>query len=201
MKQIVLATRNQDKITEIRRIMQLDSIRLVGIDIFPQAPDVVEDGKTLHDNALKKACSACISTGLPAIADDSGLEVDALDGAPGVYSSRFAGEHVSYADNNAKLLYLMRNVPQEKRTARFRCVTCFVDGDEHHFVEAVCEGMIIQEIRGDGGFGYDPLFLVPYLGKTFAELTLEEKNEISHRGKAFRGMGDLIRKYYSEDRR
>lgn len=201
MKKIVLATRNQDKITEIRRIMQMDSIELVGINVFPQAPDVIEDGKTLHDNALKKARSAFISTGLPAIADDSGLEVDALDGAPGVFSSRFAGENVTYADNNAKLLYLMRNVPQEKRTARFRCVTCLVDGDDHHFVEAVCEGMIIQEIRGEGGFGYDPLFLVPYLGKTFAELTLEEKNEISHRGKAFRGMGDLIRSYYSEDRR
>jgi len=200
MKQIILATRNTDKVTEIEDIMKLEHLKLVGIDAFPQAPDVVEDGQTLRANALKKARSAFSATGVPAVADDTGLEVDALDGAPGVYSSRLSGENATYADNNAKLLRMLQDVPREKRTARFRCVACLVDGDHEQFVEGVCEGIILQEIRGEEGFGYDPLFFLPQFGKTFAELSLDEKNKISHRGRAFRGMASVLRERYRERR-
>lgn len=195
MKRFVLATRNTDKVSEIQKIMNLN-ITLLGISSFPEASDVIEDGQTLYENALKKARAAFGVTGLPSIADDTGLEVDALNGQPGVRSSRFAGEHVTYADNNRKLMRLLQDVPEEKRTARFRCVTCLVDGDHAHCEEGISEGLIIPELRGNGGFGYDPLFFVPELNKTFAELSLEEKNACSHRGKAFRAMAAYMQKRY-----
>ncbi|MBN1779636.1 RdgB/HAM1 family non-canonical purine NTP pyrophosphatase [bacterium] len=194
MKKLILATRNSDKIIEIQSIMKLDHSELAGIGNFPQAPDVVEDGQTLRENALKKARSAFLATGLPSVADDSGLEVDALDGAPGVHSSRFAGEHVTYADNNAKLLSLMQGVPESRRTARFRCVACYVDKTHEEYVEGVCEGVILEELRGNQGFGYDPLFFIPRLGKTLAELSVEAKSTLSHRGEAFRRMGEMLKR-------
>ena len=195
MKRFVLATRNSDKLSEINKIMNLN-ITLLGIGSFPEASDVIEDGNTLHENALKKARAAFEATGLPSIADDTGLEVDALNGQPGVRSSRFAGEHVTYADNNRRLLRLLQNVPEEKRTARFRCVTCLVDGEHIHYEEGISEGRITRDFRGDGGFGYDPLFFMPGLNRTFAELSLEEKNACSHRGKAFRAMAAYMQKRY-----
>ncbi len=160
---------------------------------FPGMAEVVEDGETLVDNALKKAQTSFQYTHISSIADDTGLEVDQLNGAPGVRSSRFAGEGVSYRDNNEKLLRLLEGVPREKRTARFRCVVAFVGGNGEHWVEGVCEGLILPEYRGDGGFGYDPIFYVPEKEKTFAEMSPEEKNAISHRGKAFRLMAEWLK--------
>ena len=200
MKRFVLATRNTDKVSEIQKIMNLN-ISLVGIGSFPEAEDVIEDGQTLHENALKKALAAFTVTGLPSIADDTGLEVDALNGQPGVWSSRFAGEQATYADNNRKLLRMLQDVPEQKRTARFRCVTCLADGNHIHYEEGISEGIITLELRGKSGFGYDPLFFVPELNKTFAELSLQEKNACSHRGKAFRAMAAYMQKRYGLERR
>jgi XTP/dITP diphosphohydrolase len=196
MRDLVLATRNPDKITEIQEIMRLD-IKLLGIGSFADVPDVIEDGDSLHDNALKKARAAFQASGMPSLADDTGLEVDALNGAPGVFSSRFAGEHATYEENNIKLLSLMKGISKNRRTARFRCVACLVDKNVEHFTEGICEGVILRTVRGQGGFGYDPSFYIPKLKKTLAELSPEEKNRISHRGKAFREMAQWIQNEYS----
>ena len=192
--QFVIATRNPDKVREIRDIMMNNSWEWFSLLDFPALAEVVEDGETLEANALKKAQASFQFTHIPSIADDTGLEVDHLNGAPGVRSSRFAGDNVSYRENNEKLLHLLKDVPQEKRKARFRCVVAFVNGKEEKWVEGVCEGMILTQYRGEGGFGYDPLFYVPEKGKTFAEMSPEEKNEISHRGKAFRQMAEWLKK-------
>ena len=141
---------------------------------------------------MKKACTAFQETGLPSLADDSGLEVDFLKGAPGVFSSRFAGEHATYDENNEKLLRLLEGVPDAKRIARFRCVVAYVDDRQEHCVEGVSEGIILEARRGGGGFGYDPIFFLPEQGRTFAEMTRDQKNAISHRGRAFRRMGEFL---------
>jgi XTP/dITP diphosphohydrolase len=194
LKQLVLATRNADKVTEIRNILKLGNDELMSLLDFPQVPEIEETGSTILENALIKAREAFRLTHLPCLADDTGLEVDSLGGAPGVHSSRFAGENMSYADNVRKLLSLMQGIPSEKRSARFRCVVVLKDRSREEWIEGVCEGVILNELLGDGGFGYDPVFFVPEMGKTFAEMTLEEKNNISHRGKAFRKMAELLKK-------
>ena len=190
---LLLATRNRDKFKEIKEILGENKWKLLSLEDFPETAEVIENGKTFSDNALKKARAAFKATGIPSLADDSGLEVDCLSGAPGVLSSRFAGEKATYRDNNEKLLSLMKDVPMERRRARFKCVVALVDDKEEKWVEGVCEGIILSEYRGENGFGYDPLFFVPERNKTFAEMTRREKNEISHRGKAFRKMADLLR--------
>ena len=196
----VLATHNQDKIKEIRHIMQHVPVELLPISSFPNTTEAVEDGDTLLANAIIKAELAFRETGLPSIADDSGLEVDFLDGAPGVYSSRFAGENVTYQDNNEKLLKLMAGVPEAKRTARFRCVVALVDGkSDPVWTDGVCEGHILEHLQGSKGFGYDPLFYVTDLNKTFAEADAAEKNAISHRGQAFRNMAAILEKKLKKD--
>ena len=184
-KRLVLATRNRKKLAELEQLLEGTGIEILGLDEFPQIPEVHEDGKTFAENAVKKARTVAEATGIVALADDSGLEVDALGGKPGVYSARFAGEHGDDAANNAKLLELMRNVPEGQRKARFRCVVAIaVPGGEVHLVEGACEGHIGYEPKGDYGFGYDPLFVVEEFGKTMAELPPEVKNRISHRGRA-----------------
>jgi len=193
-KVIILATWNPSKVKEIEQILRLDDVELCSLQAFRHAEQVIEDGETLLDNALKKARSAFRKLGLPSMADDTGLEVDALDGAPGVRSSRFAGEHAGARENNEKLLRLLKDVPFDKRTAKFHTVVAYVEEEWTHFTEGVCEGIIHPEYRGKGGFGYDPLFFIPERGKTFAEMTLEEKNRISHRGIAFRKMADWLKK-------
>ncbi len=185
---LVIATRNRDKVREIRYIIKDEKWELLSLWDFPTMAEVIEDGKTLLENALKKSRASFVWTGIPSLADDTGLEVDRLNGAPGVRSSRFAGEKVSYHQNNEKLLRLLKGVPLEERTARFRCAVAFIDKKGEQWVEDTCEGIILSEYRGDGGFGYDPLFYIPAIGKTFAEMSPEEKNAISHRGKAFRKM-------------
>lgn len=152
---------------------------------FPGAPEVAEDGVTYRDNALKKAWSAAKFTGKPALADDTGLEVDALGGQPGLYAARFAGEGCSFQDNIRKLLHLLEGVPSEHRGARFVCVIALVSPEgREQVVEGELRGRITESQAGSGGFGYDPVFYVPEAGKTLAELTADEKNRISHRRRA-----------------
>lgn len=161
---------------------------------FPKMPEVVEDGKTCEANAIKKAREVAAFTGLTAIADDTGLMVDALGGRPGVYAARYAGDGATYEDNWRKLLRELEGVPTAKRAARFVTVAAIArpDSERVELVEGVLDGQIALEPRGDRGFGYDPVFLVPELGKTLAELTAEEKNRISHRARAFAKVRDLL---------
>lgn len=190
---IVLATRNENKLREVKQFLEPNGIEVVSLNEFPDFPEIEETGETFKDNATKKATEACMFTGMTALADDSGLEVDSLNGLPGIYSARFAGENKSDEDNNNKLLELLEGLPEYQRKARFRCVMavatteCFV-----YTTEGVCEGVIAEEPRGEGGFGYDPIFYLPEYEKTFAELDLETKNKISHRARALTGVLDII---------
>jgi XTP/dITP diphosphohydrolase len=191
---LVLATLNRDKARELTAFLDLPGIELTPLADFPGAVAPEETGATLVENATLKAEAALRATGLPAIADDTGLEVDALSGAPGVHAARFAGPGATYADNVRKLLERMEAVPAERRTARFRtvCVAAFPDG-RRLVGEGVVEGRITAAPRGDRGFGYDPVFEVPELGKTFAELSAAEKNQRSHRAKAVRALAEALR--------
>jgi XTP/dITP diphosphohydrolase len=190
---IVLATNNRHKIKEIKDILADLEVDILTLKDFHHAPQVEETGKTLEENAVIKAKTICEFTGLPAMADDSGLEVDELDGAPGVISARFAGEHCSFKDNNLKLLSLMQDVPQERRGARFVCVVALAKNlTQTITIKGEVKGSITFQEMGASGFGYDPVFWLPGLKKTFAQLTLEEKNKISHRAKAFAKAKDLI---------
>jgi XTP/dITP diphosphohydrolase len=162
-------------------------------DDFLEFPDPEETGTTLEENAILKAREIAAFCDLPALADDSGLEVDALGGAPGVYSSRYAGPGCTYRDNNEKLLRELKDVPEDKRTARFRCVIAIAwDKDNVETVEGRAEGLIARDIAGRDGFGYDPVFFYPPAGKRFSEMTLEEKNAVSHRGLALQEARTLI---------
>ncbi len=188
MNQLLLATRNKGKIKEIQALLSGASFTIVSVLDYPEISEVIEDGATLEANALLKARTVFNQTHIPTIADDSGLEVYALEMAPGVYSARYAGENVSYEDNNRKLLKELHHFPPEKRGARFRCVVAFVSEEGEHVFEGICEGTILQELRGTNGFGYDPLFVPNGYNLTFAELSLEIKNHISHRAKALNSL-------------
>jgi XTP/dITP diphosphohydrolase len=192
---VVLATHNQHKVKEIMAIFTDTPIEFVTLDKFPGAPEVVEDGKTLEENAQKKAYAIAKFTKHISLADDSGLEVNFLDGMPGVFSARFAGHNCSFADNNNKLLKLMKGAPTEHRRARFRCVMALaVPKGATQTVEGVLDGFITDRVRGDEGFGYDPVFLVPDQGKTLAEMGPTMKNSLSHRYKALQAMRPIILK-------
>jgi len=193
--ELVLATRNEDKIREIREALKGLDLKILTFKDFPHFPTVEEKGKTLKENALLKARTVAKVVGKLSLADDSGIEVEALDGAPGVFSSRFAGENVSYEDNNRKLLLLLKDVPEEKRKALFRCVMVLATPEgKELIVEGICPGKITKEPRGKEGFGYDPVFQPKGLDKTFAELSLQEKNKISHRAIALREIRKKIEK-------
>ncbi len=193
MLEIVLATRNKDKIKEIKKILNSSSVELISSEKFPYLPEINEDRMTFKDNAIKKAKIVAELTGKIALADDSGLEVKALKGAPGVRSSRFAGEGSTYAENNRKLLKLMRNLPEEKRDALFRCVIAVsTPQGEVRTVEGKIKGKIGKKNLGRCGFGYDPVFIVPGYGKTFAQLGMKIKNRISHRTLALIKMKKVI---------
>lgn len=183
--EIILATRNRKKLEEIGRITSPLGITLRTLNEFPHCPEVEETEKTFEGNALKKAREICAATGLVALADDSGLEVDALDGAPGVYSARYAGQDATDAGNVNKLLMEMGSIPEDRRTARFRCVIALAtpDGLEEVFDGSV-EGRIGTSEKGHNGFGYDPVFFPEGHGRTFAEMDAEEKDGMSHRGRA-----------------
>jgi XTP/dITP diphosphohydrolase len=186
---VILATRNQNKIKEIMAIFQDVPIHFITLDDYPECPEVIEDARTLEGNAQKKAYQVAHFTNQIALADDSGLEVDFLDGMPGVISARFAGKGCSYADNNNKLLNLLKGVPTEHRKARFRSVMALaVPGGATLTVEGRLDGYIIDRPRGEDGFGYDPVFLVPEIGKTLAEMGPSQKNSLSHRFKALQAI-------------
>lgn len=184
ISKLIIATRNQNKVKEIASVLKNNDIQLVSLNEYPGIPEVIEDGETFVANARKKAEAIFRATGIPALADDSGLEVDYLNGKPGVYSSRFAGERATDAENNQKLLQLLDKVPNDKRTARFRCLMVLIDGKQEMVIEGKCEGRILTTPRGSNGFGYDPLFYYPELKKSFAEIEMTLKNQISHRGRA-----------------
>lgn len=199
MEKVVMATRNHGKIKELTFLLGDCNIEILSLAAFPQIPPIIENGNTFQDNAAIKAKTVAAATGLIAIADDSGLEVDALAGAPGVYSSRYAGEEGNDAANNAKLLQELTGVPAKERTCRFRSVIAVAKPTgECFFAEGICEGSIGFEEKGQHGFGYDPLFLVAGSGRTLAEFSLEEKNKISHRAKAFQKAKKILEEHSAE---
>jgi XTP/dITP diphosphohydrolase len=202
---LVFATRNRGKLVELHELLADVPVDIVGVVEAQQLlgrdiPDVVEDAETFLGNAAKKARAVATLTGWPALADDSGLEVDALDGAPGVYSARWAGQHGDDAANNAKLMRAMADVAPELRTARFRCALVLADpagalGDELLTSDGAVEGTILDAPRGSGGFGYDPLFFCPEIGQTFAEAGVGPKGHISHRARAMAALAPRLRAY------
>jgi XTP/dITP diphosphohydrolase len=194
VKQLLIATHNLDKVKEIKGILTGLELSLVTLEDFPAVPPTVEDAETLQGNALKKAQEAFRATGLPAVADDTGLEVYYLDDEPGVYSSRYSGEGATYASNRRKLLMNLRGVPPRRRYARFRSVVAFVPvSGVSHFFEGICPGVITEKERGEGGFGYDAIFLPTGYTETFGEMALDKKNTLSHRARAFQAFAEFLR--------
>jgi XTP/dITP diphosphohydrolase len=192
---VVVGSRNAHKVREIEAIFREEGVgfELVTIDAVASDAALIEDEPTFEANALAKARQAAAATGLPAIADDSGIEVDALDGAPGVRSARYAGDPCDDARNNSKLLAELRGVEERRRTARYLCAAAFVDGPREVVRSGSCEGRVLEAGRGTGGFGYDPLILIPTLGLTMAEIAPEVKNRLSHRSAAFRALAAALR--------
>ena len=198
---IVAATNNKHKVKELTALFQGSDTELVTLREIGFTDEIIEDGATFLENARIKAMAVHKATGLASIADDSGLCVDALGGEPGIYSARYASEDGENSDdkkNNEKLLKNLDPVPENERTARFVSALCFIDADGTE-VSAVgkCEGIITREERGEGGFGYDPLFFFPSFGKTFGELTAEEKNEVSHRANAVKILKEKLTEYFA----
>jgi XTP/dITP diphosphohydrolase len=190
----MIATRNKGKIREIREALNGLGLRIYALSDFSDVPEIEEDGRSFTENALKKARFYSKYFGKLTIADDSGLEVDSLKGLPGIYSARYAGEGASSRVNNQKLLREMQGVPISKRGARFKCIIAMGSPDgKEAIAEGTCKGSIGFREKGRRGFGYDPLFILPKYGKTMAELSLEEKNKISHRGKALRKIRKLMK--------
>lgn len=190
-KKILVATKNKGKLREIKEI--LSDYQVMGMDEAGFTHETIEDGTTFEENAYKKAFELMELSGLPVLADDSGLMVDALGGKPGVYSSRFAGEHATDDQNIQKLLSKLEQIKDNDNTARFVCCMCLLYPDGNKIIaRGECEGLIINENRGESGFGYDPVFYVPSYDKTFAELGSEIKNQISHRRKALENLQKLI---------
>jgi XTP/dITP diphosphohydrolase len=197
VKEIVVATKNPGKLREIKESLKGMEVQILSLTDLPHLPPVEEDGSTFLENALKKARTVARHTGRLTIADDSGLEVDYLKGDPGVHSARFAGEDASDADNNRKLLQCLEGIPSSQRGATFRCVIAVVDPQgKETWVEGKCRGMIGEQTQGTQGFGYDPLFIIPESGKILAELPLEEKNRISHRGKALAALQRVLGDFF-----
>lgn len=193
MNGMVIATRNKNKVREIKEIFEGYPVEILSLDELDIDVEVVEDGDTFEENAEKKAAEIMKITGMPTLADDSGLEVHILDGKPGVHSARFAGIHGDYRKNNEKLLDLMDGIPHEKREARFVCVIVLMFPDGRKFTaRGEIKGYIGDEARGNNGFGYDPLFVVPQYNMTFAELESSIKNKISHRGKALEELKKIL---------
>ncbi len=200
MSQLVFATRNQGKLAELSVLAAPLGLEVISAAELG-APDVEEDGATFEENAIKKAREVAAAVGLPALADDSGLVVTALEGAPGVHSARFAGPNATDADNNRLLISRLRGVDEALRTAHFVCAMAFADpggalGDQVEMARGECHGVILEAPRGEGGFGYDPLFLIPDRGETFAELGAKVKNTISHRAMAMGRMQSFLQKYF-----
>ncbi len=193
MKKIVLATRNKHKIQEIKTILHDLPLEILTLNDFPEIPVLREDGETFQDNSLQKAQAVYQHTRLPALADDSGLEVFYLSGRPGVVSARYAGDGASDEENNEKLLGQMRGVAPRRRKAQFRAVLTLLDEKGMEAAEGICRGTLAELPRGTNGFGYDPIFIPEGFSRTYAELTAEEKNRISHRARALAAMREVLR--------
>lgn len=191
---IILATHNLHKMEEMMDVLKDLNVNLLTLTEFPEIGEIPETGKTLEENALIKARTVNKITGIPAIGDDTGLEVDALNGAPGVYSARYAGENVTYMNNVKKLLLEMSDI--ENRQAKFRTVIAYVDDSHEILAEGDIHGEISNELKGKNGFGYDPVFYIPKLNRTFAELSSDEKNKISHRGNALQNLIKLLHAHW-----
>lgn len=199
MKTLLLATRNEGKKMELQEMLNDIGISVINLHDIPPLPEVVEDGKTFKENAEKKAYETAKATGYWCLADDSGLVVDALNGQPGIYSARFAGPEASDENNNHKLLDLMKGIDESKRTARFVCCMALSTPEgETLAVEDYCEGIILRQPVGEQGFGYDPLFMPQGYNQSMAQLSHQEKNLISHRGKALNRMKPIIISKMSE---
>ncbi len=201
--EMVLASRNKKKISELQTILSanIPNLRLLSLDDIGYEGDIEENGETYAENALIKARTAMQASGgkYPAVADDSGLSVDALNGEPGVYSARYAGGHGDDVANNALLIENMANIPDAQRTARFVCTIACVFPDGHEIlVRGETEGVILHAPRGEGGFGYDPYFYNSEFGKSFAELTPQEKNSVSHRGRAIAAFAEALSAYMNQ---
>ncbi len=192
---MVIATANAHKLSEISQILRGIPARILSLQDFPHIPPIVETGVTFQENALLKARTVYHATSLLTLADDSGLEVDALDGAPGIYSARFAGKAHDYPANNRKLLAALESLPDHQRGAQFRCVVALVGPEMERVVEGIVPGYIIRELKGSGGFGYDPLFVPRGYHQTFAEMDEALKNRISHRGIAFKKAEKILKKF------
>lgn len=197
MTELLVATTNRWKLAEIETFLKPYSVEIVSLESLHAWPEVVEDGASFEENALKKARILAQHSGLLTLADDSGLEVDALGGAPGVHSARYGGANTTDQRNNEKLLAALRDIPEAERSARFVCVLALCapgpGGMEEWTVRGTCEGRISFDVKGENGFGYDPLFFYPPLGKTFGELTPAVKASVSHRGEALRRLEPIIR--------
>ena len=196
---VVIGTHNRDKLKELMLAFKLENlnIELLSLDSFPEIGDIPETGKTLEENALIKAREVNRITNLPALSDDTGLEVDALHGAPGVFTARYAGENCTYNDNVQKLLDELETVPAPNRTAKFRTVVAYVDGDFEITAEGYCDGLISGSAKGENGFGYDPVFFITNEKRTFSQMTIEEKEKYSHRGKAIRKIIKLLTPHFN----
>lgn len=201
MNCLLLATRNRGKIREIGEILGDLDIQIKNLLDYSEIPEIIENGKTLEENALKKAHTAFKHTHFPSLADDSSLEVFYLNGQPGVYSARYAGENATYDQNNKKLLLALQNTSPEQRRAQFRCVIAFVAPEVEKTVEGICPGTITHQPQGQGGFGYDPVFIPDGFQQTYAELLSETKNRISHRGLALRAIKNFLSQYYLDIQR
>lgn len=194
-KDLVLATRNKKKLIEIRDLLAGLDFNVLSTNDFNDIPEILEDADTFEGNATKKAVETARATGKLALADDSGLIIDCLNGEPGVHSARFAGENATDEDRYKKVLSLLDGVPKEKRIARFKCAVAVADGESVTVVMGVCEGEITTEPKGSHGFGYDPIFIIPSYNKTFAELGSEIKNQISHRAIALKKAKEILLNY------
>ena len=194
VRKLLIATRNKQKKRELQAILTGWDVQLLSLDDIAAIPEIIEDGATFAENAIKKARITADLSGCITLADDSGLEVEALGGAPGIFSARFAGLQADDEANNRKILYLLKDVGEDKRTARFVCVIAVaVPNGEVYTVRGICEGKIADRSQGQGGFGYDPLFIPQGFSRTFAELEEEDKNQISHRGQALLQVLPLLR--------
>ena len=201
-KKIILATQNKGKVKEFKELLQeaVIDVQVVSLFDISSVPVIVEDGTTFKENAFKKAMLVCSHTGLVALADDSGLEVDYLKGEPGVHSARFAGETADDQSNNQKLLKMLEGVSYEKRTARFKCAICVMTPSGAYYeTEGTCEGIIGTVLKGENGFGYDPLFYIPEQQATMAELPVAIKNKISHRAVAFEKAIELVKEIIAKE--
>ena len=196
MKKLIIGTRNPKKREELVKLLEGLPLDIRSIEDYPGLPEVEEDGKTFRENAVKKAATIARLAGELVMGEDSGLEVDALNGVPGVRSARYAGEKATYEENNRKLLKAMEGTPLERRTARFCCTLALANPEGLLFVvEGQCEGFVSQEPKGEHGFGYDPVFYLPDYGKTFAELGPTVKNQISHRAQALKKFRERLKQF------